>query len=171
MTDAVDTSKSLAKRVVARQRFLEKVIDFAETIIREGGRVIRHKTYDCYTQTEAELMNFAGFSFRTYGAFTMFGGEELKIWYHPDSKERPPQPVLEVEWYEMAKLKVKHFDTSVKWQRALSRIIKDKEKVVARVRREKEISKARAGRAALRQASLDRANKNLEEAAKRLRLV
>lgn len=109
------TTEALAAQVVARQKFVEEVLKFITGIVAKRGKVLYHEVHDCHTETKAELKNFAGFSFYTYGSYTMFGGETAKFWYHPGSASTGAEPVLQVEWWDIEKCTVKRFDPLLAW--------------------------------------------------------
>ena len=90
--------ETLAKQVAERQKFIEDIVRCVSSLVVRCGRVLCRETHSWHTTTEIELKNFAGFSFYTYGSYTRFGGETVKVWYHPDSKEIPAKPVFEVKF-------------------------------------------------------------------------
>ncbi len=172
MKEVVATNESiLAKQVLARQRFVEGAVRFAESIVHECGKVLKHEVHSSHTTTEATLNGFSGFSFYTYGAYSMFGGCTVKVWYHPDSLEHGPEPVLEVEYWDISACKVKRFDSSLPWQRALRRLIKDREKIVARAKRETAEKNDREKKQREHEANLKKIQYQLQQEATRLKLV
>lgn len=116
----------LALKVAQRQRFVEKVISYAQKAIftPKLGTIISSHEHSSHTQTAAELNDLEGFSFYSYGVYTMFGGETVKVWYHPGQHKRPEVPVFEAEWWDIKKCELKHFDPSQEWQDALCRLMR-----------------------------------------------
>ncbi|MBI5153559.1 MAG: hypothetical protein HZA36_03830 [Parcubacteria group bacterium] len=164
------SGNALAELVLARQKFVEEIIRFAESIVYERGKVLRREEHFYHITTTAELNNFAGFSFYTHGAFTDFGGDNVKIWYHPDSKERGSEPVFEVDYWDIAECKVKRFDPSPIWQQALQVLIKDRVRVVAQIKRGERKKNNREKKNKERETELKRVQSQLEHDATRLKL-
>ncbi len=162
--------KDLKAQVAERQSFLETVIKTVEFFLEKRGRVYDRQVHSAHTSQKVELDNFHGFSFYSYGSYTMFGGEEIKIWYHPGKKEHPPLPVLEIQWWELKELHVKHFDDSPEWQKAILLLAKDKATAVKQAAREEAKRKKAADALARRKAAANISTVETEKAAKRLGL-
>jgi hypothetical protein len=162
MTD----DKKLVSKVVQRQKLVEAIIDFVQFITEKKGKVLSRSVHSGHTQTERELKNFFGFSFYTYGHYTMFGGEEVKVWYHPKDKKLPPELVFEVEWWEILKCNVKHFDPSPEWLAALKKLMEDRSRVVAKAEKAEQRKAAEEEKNRKDQAAM----KTVQEDAKRLGL-
>lgn len=160
--------KSLAAQVVARQAFIEETLKFVTSVTNKRGKVLKHETHNWHMYDEIELKNFAGFSFLTRGSFSMFGGEDAKVWYHPGSKDAEGQLVLYVDWHRIEECRVKHFDPSEKWQRAMKRLVRDEEKALARADREKNKQEVAAKREADKQSKIATAQHKLKVAEQRV---
>ncbi len=175
MRDAMVSAKNLAKRIAERQEFLEEVIRFVVSTLERSGRVIDREVHDWYTETTRKLNNLKGFSLYHYGSYSMFGGEDIKVWYHPRrGKATEADLVLEVQWWDIKKLEVKSFSESKSWQKSLKNLMKNQEKLrlVLEGRREKE-KQQEVGRQKLKekQERLQRSEAAATEDAKRLKLV
>jgi hypothetical protein len=124
--------KNLAARVRNRQRYIDKLVDFVEELTREHGRITRREVHSSNTTIERELKNVAGFSFYYGSGFSMYGGGEIQIYYQPrDSQES--DLVFHIEWSEGLKaeeVRVKHFRPDYKWQRAIRRLMNNKDKII-----------------------------------------
>lgn len=107
---------ALAKQVEKRQRWLEEVIDFSSGLLSKCGQVLFYQEHSCHTTMTQELKGFHGFSFWSHGAYTMFGGEKLKVWFHNTL-------VLEIEWWDTQTLHVQVFDPSMAWRRKLTALM------------------------------------------------
>jgi hypothetical protein len=165
------TPQALAAQVVARQKFLEEVLSFVTAIVSKRGKVLYHKVHDWHTETKAELKNFAGFSFYTYGSYSMFGGETAKVWYHTGLADTSAEPVLEVEWWDIKQCTVKRFDPSAKWQRAIKAIMKNEDRVAKIVETKRKTAEARQRRIDERDRKLRQAEANILKEAARLGLA
>jgi len=128
-------SKNLEKKIAARQKFIEEVIGFVNQLVSEEGVMLTYEEYSCHTYTLAELNNLACFSFRTSGSFTMFGGDQVMVWYHPGSEKSGLDPVFDVTYWDIKECEVKYFDPSEFWQQALRRLIRNKKRLLARRKR------------------------------------
>ena len=85
----------LAKKILARQKFVKQLIDFAELAVREGGTVLDCQEHNSHTYINAKLENFANFSFQARGSFSMFGGNSVTIWHCQDRKIGEPKLVFD----------------------------------------------------------------------------
>ncbi|KKT82550.1 MAG: hypothetical protein A3B99_00705 [Candidatus Yanofskybacteria bacterium RIFCSPHIGHO2_02_FULL_44_12b] len=149
-------SSTLIKRISEREKFLRKVTSFVEKLVQEKGRVIRRSQGSSNTHVVAELLNFGDFSFKTDWGQTMFGGNDVEVWYHPNSnfKDRKRfNPVFSV-YYQCARFetddcKVNTFDENLTWQSAFNKMMKNKKKMLADMKkkerdtRRKDLSEAK----------------------------
>lgn len=142
MDKETSSAEVLASKVARRQNFLQELIEFATKVLVEHGKVTSYKEHSCHTTIKRELENFLGFSLCSYGSYTMYGGEYLKLWY-PKRADKNTEPTLEVEWWNIEKLTVKKFDPSQKWQTAIKRLIRDHQRAKARHLQEEARAKAR----------------------------
>ena len=161
-------TSNLAQRVLNRQKFLERVIKFVEGITVKRGKRTYHQVESYHTVNTWELYNFGGFSFYIHGSFSMMGGDEIKVWYHPGQK-RPQagKPTLHIRYWDIAKLEVEEIDQSLKWQTAIRKLMREADKVAAQIDRQKKKEEA----VAKKQAEIRQKENNAEEEAKRLRLI
>ena len=129
----------LVKKMEARKKFIKKVIKFAGQILRERGKVIERSEHSCHTHVVQELLNFADFSFCGDFGQTMFGGETVRILYHPNktvtSFPRYGRCTFEVYSQDLSfdECKVEFFDNNTKWQVELLRVIRNKKAIIKRM--------------------------------------
>ena len=74
----------LAKKVAARRVFLKKAIEFILSVVNKRGVLKSKRVGSCNIHTVEELTNFSGFSFVADTGHTMFGGNDVWVWHHPD---------------------------------------------------------------------------------------
>ena len=163
-------AETLAKQVAERQKFIEEIVSYVSSLAARRGRVLRKEVHSCHTTTEIELKNFAGFSFYTYGSYTMFGGETVKVWHHPNSKEIPAEPVFEVEFWDIAKCTVQHFNLSTDWQEAIRKLMANTGEIEAHIDQEQKKQEEEEGRAADARRILYQEEQRLQKEAVRLKL-
>jgi hypothetical protein len=128
-----------AKRIVERQKQVEKIINYVDTIVRERGVILYEKVESCYTHTKAELSDFFDFTFYRESGYTMFGGDNIKIWYKGSL-------VFDVEWWDIKECNVRYSDFSPEWQKKLRHLIANKQRIATRLARQKKHQQARAER-------------------------
>ncbi|MDE1970045.1 MAG: hypothetical protein KGI50_00485 [Patescibacteria group bacterium] len=167
MKEKATRKVTLAELVRARQLFLETIIPCIEFLVHTHGEVLDHKVRDCYTTTTRELNNVRGFSFYTYGSFTMFGGRNVIVYYHPHGKKGDLTRVLDVDYWDIQKCHVKTFDASLVWQHALQQLCLDKEQVQHELQRRKQQEQEVRGK----EAQQYRDAAQVEEDARRLKLI
>ena len=120
--------EELEKQVSAKKAWLQEIIDFVTEVTVKHGKCLEYKEYTNHTRSKHELRDIQGFSFKTDGSYTMFGGENLHIWYRPPSwKRKPSEEVLELEWWN--EIHVRKCVNEKLWVPALKRLMKNKEKV------------------------------------------
>lgn len=128
----VQTSREkLEAKVEARQRFLEQVIHFVSSVVSQRGKRLMYDQSSCHTYSVRELQNFFGFTFTTEGRYTMFGGQNIVVQYRSGAT-RESKRVLEVEWWDPKELRVHVFDSGMRWQHALLRLIGNPEQSLER---------------------------------------
>lgn len=160
---------AFAVQIAARQKFIEEVLKFMGQVVFKHGTQLKQQVHDWHTYSENELKNFSGFSFYTEGAYSMYGGQMAKVWYHPGVAEPTYEHlVLEVRWQEVAKCEVKKFDESLDWQRAIRPVMRNHERVAKRKETLDKRAREKQQRDAARDAELRRARADLEQNAARL---
>ena len=135
-------NKALAGKVRKRKRFLDETIDPVIKLVCERGRMVSRNQGSSNTHVVWELRNFGGFSFHTDLGQTMFGGNTVKIYYHPgrsfreggldSAHDKEWIPVLEVDFQTHREYVVKRFDETTGWRRALVRVLRNKDKIASR---------------------------------------
>ena len=157
----------LLEKVEARQGILKAVIESIPHIVSERGKRKSYEEKKYHTQIATELDNFLDFSFYTYGALTEFGGENLKVWYHPKGKKQPGNtPVLDIYWWDGVKdCQVTRFDPAPEWQRKLLAIAKDRQAALQKAARQQKKEDIKQAHIAAAEA------KTAEEAARRRKLL
>jgi hypothetical protein len=161
---------ALVRLVLERQKFLETVLPPITSIVARRGVVLERTVHTNHTTSRVILRNFLDFSFEHYGHYGMFGGEWLKVWYHPNTSEPTIDPILEVEWWEVKKCHVKRFSRAGKWQGALMRIARDERDSVGRAEREREEAEQRRALLAQQESRRLEIERDLPEYLKRLKL-
>lgn|SRR3989338_3805548 len=164
------TREVLARQVAERQKFIEEIVEYVSSLLARRGVTLSWMEFACHTTAAIELKNFAGFSFHTYGTYTMFGGETVKVWYHPNAEETPREPVFEVEFWDIAQCTVKHFNPSTEWQKAFKRLIAYSAAIEARFEQEQKTKQERKKRAAQERQRMYEAERRLQKDAARLKL-
>jgi len=140
-------TKELERKIKERQEWLEKIVPFIETLVRERGEVVSRDQSNWHTNVVAQLDNFEGFSFMTDLGQTDFGGNDVTVWFHDR-----PKPGLEstrlvlAVYYQGASLcgfdcRVNKFDDDGKWQAELDRLVSNRDKIL-RERDEQEKQRA-----------------------------
>lgn len=150
MTQDQNTDK-LAKKVRTRKNFLNKVVNPVIDLVHKRGTIVRREQGSCHTRIVAEFRNFGDFTFHTDLGQTMFGGNTVKIFYHPgrnfregglDSAfDREWSPVLFVDFHTDGDYTVRSFNEKAGWQKALVSVLKNENKIMAQI--EKTRSKAK----------------------------
>lgn len=140
---------NLTREVAARTRFLKKVIDFAESITNQLGRLLHRAVDSRHTHTIFELHNFGKFSFYVDTNKTMFGGNTVKVWYHPAKKYVPADsdlvPVLDISWgIDINNPTHLRFNDEPDWQLEILKVIQNQKIIARRICREAATAKKRA---------------------------
>lgn len=159
---------NLAREIAARTLFLKKVTDFAEAISGERGKELHYSQGSSHTHTIYELHDFGGFSFHADTGRTMFGGNQVKVWYHPAAEYTPGlPPVLDIEWQvDIEKCTHLQFNADPQWQRAILKVIQRRKGIAAKL--DKAVAKKK--RDALRAATEGVEQAKLAETARRLQI-
>ena len=143
------SSKVLSRKISERERFLKESIPFIEKLVREKGVLIKRTTGSSNIRVVMELKNFGNFSFHCDWGQTMFGGNTIQAWYQPNTSPAENCPsathVLSV-YYQCASFTPQDCDVSVfgeglTWQEALGRTIRDREKILAAMAKERQEAK------------------------------
>jgi len=142
------TNKDLARKIRGRKNFLDKTVDAVINLVCNRGKVLSRSEHSAHTHIIWELHNFGGFSFRTDLGQTMFGGNTVKVYYHPgrsfregglDSAwDKDCSPVLIVYFPTEGDYKVGQFNEKTDWQRALIRVLKNQNNIAAQINKAKE---------------------------------
>lgn len=113
----------------AKILFLKTVINFAKLVTAEQGKLLEHTAGFGYIHTVRELYNFESFSFYVDLCQTTIGGNELKVWYHPDKSYEQGLPAVLNVWWQLEVSTAKGvFESNRKWQNELLRTIKRQQK-------------------------------------------
>jgi hypothetical protein len=75
------------KLIAERQKFVEKVIRFVHDLLNAEGKVLKHETHSSHMYSLRE-MEYGGFRFRDEGSFTMFGGDEVVVYFQGHQRGR-----------------------------------------------------------------------------------
>jgi len=179
MTNKVSTDE-LLKRVEERKKFLELIIDCIPKLVLEHGERVSYVEKPYHIEAEHVLKGLDGFSFYTQGSFTMYGGENLKVWHHPGStKSEGVAPVLNIDWWKgVEDCKVHAFNPGSEWQKRLKAIAADKDTALrkaAQAAAEQASNDKRVAQEAARVAAEQHARRlleaNLPKEAERLRVA
>lgn len=172
--DHLDTNQ-LIKEVEERKKFLKKVVNFAEKLVSERGELISRTQGSSNTHTTRKLVGFAKLSFLADWGQTMFGGNEIKIWYHPhfeDINMDGTDPVLHVYYqsagFNVDDCEVKYFDEENGWQATIEHVIRNKKRVLSQMNKARKALKSGRGVIEIQQYKARQKRINLEKDAKRL---
>lgn len=130
------SSKTLVQKIRKREEFLEKAVSFIEELVRKHGRVVERVEGSAHIRVVEELADFGVFSFKTDFAQTMFGGNEVSVWYHPSPGATKGKELVLKVYYQAAKFRaddcrVDVFKDNPGWQAAFKRTMKRKDKILA----------------------------------------
>ncbi len=137
------TKDELAAAVAARIEFLKEVAAFAEMITRERGETLKNEVHKYHVRSVRELFNFGGFSFRVDVGQSEWGGNDVKIWYHPGSRyadiaktDSSQAVALDISWgIEIEKPTHMRFNDNPGWQREILKVIRRWKSIAAQVDR------------------------------------
>lgn len=165
-------TRQLAIKIEERKRFIARVVNFVESMVLDYGEVTLRVEGPSSIHVVKKLANFSSFLFIADWGQTTYGGNDIKIWYnHNVMSEINPfktLPVLHV-YYQPARFNVneclvRHFDEGEEWQNAIERTIRNRNRLIAKMKTEnKEPKKTTQQIAATGKERL-----KLEEDAKRL---
>ena len=137
------TNKTLARKIRARKRFLDNVLNPIIQLVDKRGTVTKREQRSSYTHVVAELRNFGNFTFRTDLDKTKFGGDTIKVWYHPGRSFREGGldsvwdkewiPVLDINFLICTDYLVREFNKKTDWQRALVSVLKNQDNVATQI--------------------------------------
>lgn len=141
----MSSNATLARKVAARKRFLNKVLESVTELVVKYGEVTKYREHSCHTHIVRKLNGFGGYSFELETGQTMMGGNTLKIIReHPDTRL-----IFDVYWQiDHEKCEIVTFIEEKGWKRAILRTIRDPEKIAAsnarRIAREKKANEQRS---------------------------
>lgn len=137
--------QQLARKVGARKRFLDKVVSPIVDLVHKRGKVNKREQGSSHTRVVSELINFGDFTFETDLGQTMFSGDTIRVWHHPHrnfreggldyAHDKEWTPVLDVYYQDRSDYKVGAFRDETDWQRALIRVLKNQNKIAARIKK------------------------------------
>jgi hypothetical protein len=110
----------LADRI---QLFLESTIEQSHKLARLKGELLSEVVKPYHHELKNELSDSSGLTLFAEGHFSQFGGERLKVWYHPGAEKSDETFVLDVEWWNRNQFNIVHFDYSPDWQAALVALV------------------------------------------------
>jgi|SRR3989344_1587614 len=151
--------EELEAKVRERMDLVQKIVDFAQAITRERGKLVKREVGSWNTHEERELKHFGGFSFQCSSGHGMMGGNNVEVWHNPEA-----QSVFLV-YYQVSieGCDVITFRDSEDWLPALLYLMEHKDEVIAEIIRKEEEERER--RRELAEASQKR-TKLLEQALK-----
>ena len=150
--------RELEGKVRRRKEFVTRIVAFVERLtVEKGRRVFREESSD-HTHVIYHLLNFADFSFYYESGETFCGGNDVRVWYHPGKEMTSPDLqrfnyphdtlVLDVD-YQCARCdftdkgdEIKAFDRDGVWQRAIRYMMKNKDRIIAKLERDKKKAEA-----------------------------
>lgn len=136
------STDELARKLAERMAWFNEVIDFVTSITCEYGERLEHKVHSAHTYSKYELNGVRDFSFSSEGAYSMMGGENIRIWYS-EKRGAQSKEVLFLEWWLRTDIHVKTCVCEEKWTPALRRLMRDKKKVFALKKRQEQKDKVK----------------------------
>lgn len=122
------SNAKLEEKIAGRKTLIKKIVEFAEEIIRERGRVISRETSSDHIKIHSGLEGFHLFDFFSETGQTCFGGNSFRIYY--DKK-------LVFSVYFQASIeegvRVHTFEYNIDWLTALQDVMNRKSEVVAQI--------------------------------------
>ena len=132
--------KSMKKLVKERQQYIEKVVNFVHNLLTGESECLKFEEHNSHCYQHRRLI-LDKFTFEDEGSFTMFGGDEVTIWYDGFK-------VFQVKYWDIKKCEVLEFDINMPcpdWRTPLNALMRNGPKRVAsRAKWEKERSKKKA---------------------------
>ena len=177
MVHSSPKSRTLSAKLSKRERFLKKVVSFVEKLVQKKGRILEINQGSSNTNVVRELLDFGNFSFKTDLGQTMFGGNDIEVWYHPGTSFRNRKrfnTVLSVYYqcfrFETDDCRVNTFDESHGWQLALNNAIRNEKKILVDMERKKRDARQRSLLIEKRENERDKKKAKMTERAERLGL-
>lgn len=126
------------EKVVAKVLFLKKVTNFAVSITDERGISLERTVHDHYVHSIRQLHNFGGFSFHANTGQTEFGGNHIKVWYHPHKPYSSicpdPVPVLDISWGTYIEQPIDiRFNDNPDWQCEILKVIRNQKSIARQI--------------------------------------
>lgn len=135
-------TRKLARQIQTRMEFLKQTTGAVINLVIQKG-TWKEEVKRFHTYVSAELRDFGGFSFEVELGKTEEGGNTVKMYCHPGRKFREGgldsawdkefMPVLSVDFWSGDSYEVRTFSDEFKWQKALSRVLKNKDKISTRI--------------------------------------
>lgn len=151
MTQKSTETRELVRRIKARKEFLDTIFMNVINLVCAYGTVTMKEEANCHTNVMWELRNFGGFTFETDLGQTDFGGDSVKVWYHPKQDFREGgldaaydkawTPVLDV--FFQTDYVVKHFSESSAWKKAFARVWRNQGKIVEQIKKNQDEAKTK----------------------------
>lgn len=148
------TNKALSRMIKERRAYLTRVLNAVVKLASQEGKVLLRSTHSAHTHVVWELRDFEGFTFHADLGQTMFGGNTVKVYYHPgrsfgeggidSAHDQEWAPVLEVDFQtgDEHDYRVKKFKESAEWRRVLDRVLRNSDKIAAQAKKtEKKVDK------------------------------
>ena len=151
------------KLITERQTFIEKVVPFVHELLNAQGTVLKHETHSAHMYAFREF-KFEGFTFQDEGSLTMFGGDEVTIFYQG-------WLVFKVRYHDIKEAEVKEFDHSLPcpdWRTPLKKLM---QRGVSRISAKLAAVKKKAETKYQKNVQVDAVQKQLQKEMERLRLV
>ncbi len=138
-------TEQLANKIRIRKEFLNQVVNRVTGLVRKYGKVTKRDECHSHTRVVSELRNFGNFTFETDLGQTDFGGNDIMIWHHPGKSFREGgldfafdkewTPVLDVYFQVKDEYEVKAFNEETNWQKTLTFVLKNQDKIAERIRK------------------------------------
>ncbi len=84
MSETLAEIARLEKAIEERLAWIRQVFSFVVKLTHEHGKQTYYNQGSSNTHMIYQLCNFEGFSFEADTGQTMFGGNQVTIWYHPE---------------------------------------------------------------------------------------
>ncbi len=163
--------ENLGDKVAKRIAFLEKVAAFACLISAKRGEKLLYSEGSCHTHSIYELHDFGDFSFHADTGKTMFGGDQVKVWYHPllkfDAQGALIPLVLDISWQsDIDKPTHMQFNDDPVWQKEILKVIRRQKSIARQI----DQAVAEAKKKAATDAARNKREQELAETATRLQV-
>ncbi len=146
------SNAKLEEKIAERKTLIKKIVEFAEEIIRERGRVISRDVSGDHIKIKSELTGFYLFDFCSITGQTCFGGDSFTISF--DGK------LVFSIYFQVSidkEIKVNDFENDTDWLNKLQYVMDHKEEIIAKIEKEKkeeEMKKQREREAEIKRAEL-----------------